>query len=76
MSAALRTAIDARYTAIKEVELVLKRDYPVGAEIAWHLHGHVRRGAVSRHGYGDRIKVFNRGTGGEYWIYAKRIVSP
>lgn len=73
MSKALKEALDRRKKAEDDVERVLRRDYPPDTEVEWKKNG-LHEGVVLANGLGDRIKVRNRSTGREFWIYAYCIV--
>lgn len=74
MSKKLAQALRRESAAEDNVSLVLKREYPVGADVSWRKGG-LHCGEVISHGYGDRIKVRNHSTGNGRWIYACDIVS-
>lgn len=71
-SLSLRVALRRRDDAEKLIEMALKRDYKPGMSVAWERNG-MHFGAVVMNGYGDKIKVRNRNTGKEFWIYAAAI---
>lgn len=69
----LEQALYRERQAKDNVYVVLKRQYPVGADITWRLNG-FHCGTVLNHGYGGRVKVLNTSTGNERWIYAYCVV--
>ena len=73
MSIALARALERERKAEDDVERVLRRDYPLGAQLKWK-RGSLQSGVVLQHGQGDRIKVRNERTGREFWIYAFSVV--
>lgn len=73
MSKALARALTDRSKAEAQVDRILKRDYPPGAEVVWKKNG-IHKGIVIQNGYGDRIKVKNERTNREFWVYAYTII--
>jgi hypothetical protein len=73
MSKSLARALERRTSAERDVQDILKRDYPPGRSLAWKRNG-LHDGVVLQNGYGDRIKVQNSRTNRELWIYAYCIV--
>lgn len=70
MSEDLIDAIKARKAADDEIVATLRRDYPVGALVAWKRGSRTHAGHVLLHGYGERLKVRNALTDRSYWIAA------
>ncbi len=69
MSKALTRVLDRRYKVNKEIERILRQDYPPGTRIRWERNG-IHRGEVVMNCYSDQVKVRNARTGREYCIYA------
>lgn len=68
----LSHALERRRSAEEVVAATLKRQYPVGGGIKWERNG-IHFGEVVQHSGHDRIKVRNKRTGNELWIYATAI---
>lgn len=73
MSKALALALERRLEAEKQVERVLRRDYPPGTRVTWKKSG-IHEGVILDDASGDRVRVRNARTGREYWIYAYCLV--
>jgi hypothetical protein len=70
MSVRIRNAVEARRQAEKNVNDVLREDYPIGTAVDWDDG----RGYVVAHApLGDRIQVQDAATNKEQWISAWRI---
>lgn len=75
MSERLKQAKAAAQAADRELDRVLRAEYPVGGPLRWRRHGRMCNGTVTRHSsIGDRIEVHNSLTGATYWIYAYDIL--
>ena len=79
-TAARRKAIRQYQAAVRTLAQVqrdrneaFKRAYPTGADIRWRHGPHLQSGEVILHGYGDRLKVLNFGTGRQVWVEGGRI---
>lgn len=68
----LRVALRRREDAEKLVRIALEWNHEVGSSICWERNG-LHFGEVIQHSGHDRIKVRNRNTGKELWIYATSI---
>lgn len=73
MSKSLARALERRTFAERDVDQILRKDYPPGRALSWKRNG-LHHGTVVQNGYGDRIKVRNSRTNQELWIYAYCIV--
>lgn len=69
----LEHALRRRSNAEEVVARTMEKQFPIGASIGWERNG-THFGEVVRHSGHDRIKVRNRCTGKELWIYATAIL--
>lgn len=75
MTKRLLETIERRRVVIREVDRILKEDYPPGTPIAWRDATRLYKGQSVMNCYGDRIKVLNMKTGRERFIHADAIVN-
>jgi hypothetical protein len=70
----LRRALKRRDQAAKDVDKILREDFPAGKRVSFMGSRNIVYPAkVLTHGFGGRIKVENLHTGRERWLYAERL---